>query len=66
VLAAGLGRAAGGASVVAGAGGAISGIARDGLATSGGVRRTRRSLSLGRPSRLKIEIIEYLRDYSGH
>jgi hypothetical protein len=53
--------------VTAAAGGAtVSGMAGGGPATSGGARRVRRSLTLGRLSRLKIEIIECLRDYSGY
>jgi hypothetical protein len=53
--------------VIAAAGGAaISGMARGGLATSKGARGVRRFLALGKLSRLKIKIIEYLRDYSGY
>jgi hypothetical protein len=37
-----------------------------GSATSGGVRGARRSLTLGRLSRLEIETLECLRDCSGH
>jgi hypothetical protein len=67
VLAAGLGRAVGGASVIAVAGGAtVSSRARGGSATSGGVRGAWKSLTLGRLSRLKIETIECLQDCSGH
>jgi hypothetical protein len=52
--AAGLGRAAGEASVIAAAGGAtVSGMARGGPATFGGARGARRSLTVGRLSRLK-------------
>jgi hypothetical protein len=62
-----LGRAAGGASVIAAAGGAtVSGMAGGGPITSGGARGARRSLALGRLSRLEIATMEYLRDYSGH
>jgi hypothetical protein len=65
--AAGLGRAAGGASVIAAAGGATaSGMARGGPATFGGARGARRSLTVGRLSRLKSEATEFLRDCSGH
>jgi hypothetical protein len=67
VLVVGLGRAAGGASVIAAAGGAtISGMAGGGPTPSGGARGARRSLTLERLSRLKIKIIECLRDCSGH
>jgi hypothetical protein len=67
VLAAGLGRAAGGASGIAGAGGAtVSGMLGGGAATSGGTCDARRSLTLGRLSRLEIEIIECLRGFWGH
>ena len=67
MLASGLGRAAGGASVIAAAGGAIvSGIAGDGPAASGGACDTRRSLTLGKLSRLETEPMECLRDCSGH
>jgi hypothetical protein len=61
------GRAAGGASVIAAAGGAtVSGMTGGGPATSGGARGDRRSLTLGRLSRLTIETMECLRDCSGH
>ena len=64
---AGLGRAAGGASVIAAAGGAtVSGMAGGGPATSGGARGARRSLTLGRLSRLEIETMECLRGCFGH
>jgi hypothetical protein len=67
VLAAYLGRAADGASVVTVAGGGtVSGMAGGGPATSGGARGARTSLTLGKLSRLEIEIIECLRDCSGH
>jgi hypothetical protein len=67
VLAASLGRAADRTSVVAIAGGGtVSGIAGGGPATSEGARGARRPLILGKLSRLEIEIIEYLRDYSGY
>jgi hypothetical protein len=63
VLAAGLGRAAGSASGIIGAGGAIvSGIWGVGAAISGGVCNARKSLTRGRLFRLEIEIIERLRD----
>jgi hypothetical protein len=67
VLAAYLGRAVDGASVVAVArGGIISGMAGGGPATSGGARGARRPLTLGKLSKLEIEVIECLRDCSGH
>jgi hypothetical protein len=67
VLAAGLGRPAGGASVIAAAEGAtVSGMAGGRPAASGGARGARRSLTLGRLSRLEIETMECLRDCSGH
>jgi hypothetical protein len=67
VLAAGLRRAADRALVVAIAGGGtVSGIAGGGPATSGGARGARKPLIFGKLFRLKIEIIEYLRDYSGY
>jgi hypothetical protein len=53
--------------VIAAAGGAtVSGVVGGGPATSEGAYRARRSLTLGRLFRLKIEIIKSLRDYSGH
>jgi hypothetical protein len=53
--------------VIAAAGGAIvSGIAGDGPAASGGACDTRRSLTLGKLSRLETEPMECLRDCSGH
>ena len=56
VLAAGLGRAAGVASVITAAGGAIvSGMAGGGPTTSGGARGARKSLTLGRLFGLEIE-----------
>jgi hypothetical protein len=67
VLVAGLGRATGGASVIAAAGGAtVSGMAGGGPATSGDARGARRSLTLGRLSKLEIEIMKCLRDCSEH
>jgi hypothetical protein len=67
VLVTGLGRAADGASVVAVAGGStVSGMAGGGPATSGGARGARRPLILGKLFKLEIEIIKYLRDYSGY
>jgi hypothetical protein len=67
VLAAGLGWAVGGASVITAAGGAtISGMAGGGPATSGGAYGARRSLTLGKLSRLEIGTMECLRDRFGH
>jgi hypothetical protein len=66
-LAAGLERIIGGASVIATAGGTtVSGMAGGGPATSGGARGVRRSLALGKLSRLKIDTMECLRDCTGH
>jgi hypothetical protein len=67
VLAAYLGRAVDRTSVVIVAGGdTVSGIAGGGLTISRGAREARRPPILGKLSRLEIEIIKYLRDYSGH
>jgi hypothetical protein len=67
VLAAYLGRAVDRASVVTIAGGnTVSDIVGGGSAISGGAREARRPLILGKLFRLKIEIIEYLRDCSGY
>jgi hypothetical protein len=67
VLVAGLGRAADRALVVTIAGGStVSDITKGGPTTSRGARKARRPLILGKLFRLKIEIIEYLRDYSGY
>ena len=53
--------------VTAAAGGAtVSDMAGGGPATSGGARGARRSLTLGKLSRLEIETMECLRDSSGH
>jgi hypothetical protein len=41
-------------------------MAGGGLTTSGGARGARRPLTLGKLSKLKIEIIECLRDCSGY
>ena len=61
------GTAAGGASVIAAAGGAtVSGMAGGGPATCGGAHGARRSLTLGRLSRLELETMECLRDCFGH
>jgi hypothetical protein len=51
--------------VITAAGGAtVSGMAGGGPATSGGARGVRRSLALGKLSRLKIKTMECLRDCS--
>jgi hypothetical protein len=52
--------------LIAAAGGAtVSGMAGGGPATSGGARGVKRSLTLGRLSRLEIETMECLQDCSG-
>jgi hypothetical protein len=56
---------AGGGPVTSG-GATVSGMAGGGPATSGGARGARRSLTLGRLSRLEIETMECLRDHSGY
>ena len=53
--------------MVAAAGGAtVSGMAGGGPVISGGARGVRRSLTIGKLSRLEIETIECLRDCSRH
>ena len=52
--------------ITAAGGATVSGVAGGGHATSGGARGVRRSLALGKLSRLEIETVECLRDCSGH
>jgi hypothetical protein len=67
MLVAGLRQAISGASVITATGGTtILGMAGGGPTTSRGACGVRRSLTLGRLSKLKIKIIECLRDYYGH